>query len=147
MEVHLRCTAPNCGLEQRQTRSGQVCSEGHGGAPGKCPSCGEVFHYQAHCSYCSTTEEPKEEHPVLDTPTKKKVRIISHTTIPDDYFDREESTILLVDGVEIGQGYYRGEPEDNCRSRDYKWVEQLLKKLAESLGADVEVVEEEIKVD
>ena len=48
-------------------------------------------------------------------------------------------TEVLVDGVLIGQGSYGGEPEDNSRWRDYRWVEPLLKKLAEVLGASVEI--------
>jgi hypothetical protein len=53
------------------------------------------------------------------------------------YDDRLERTVVMVDGAEIGSGDYGGEPEDNCRFRDYKWVEPLLKTLGEKLGAEV----------
>jgi len=64
---------------------------------------------------------------------KVEIQSLSRTT---DY-NIVEKTKVLVDGVEIGTGRYGGEPEDNCRYRDYDWVEDMLKKLAESLGADV----------
>lgn len=48
---------------------------------------------------------------------------------------------VLVNGEPVsGQGTYGGEPEDNSRRRDYKWVEETLQKLAEKLGAVVTVV-------
>lgn len=52
-------------------------------------------------------------------------------------YDTLEKTVVLVDGVEIGGGSYGGEPEDNCRYRDYSWVEMLIKRLAETLDAKV----------
>lgn len=69
---------------------------------------------------------------------KPKVTIRSITT-SGEYDDREK-TQVLVGNEKVGEGSYGGEPEDNMRSRDYRWVEPLLKKLAEALGAEVEVV-------
>lgn len=53
-----------------------------------------------------------------------------------------ESLNLFVDGELIAEGYYGGEPEDNCRIRDYLWVEKALATLAEKLGAKVSITEE-----
>lgn len=55
-----------------------------------------------------------------------------------------EHTEVYVDGKML-DAYctYRGEPEDNYRSRHYSWVEPLLKKLAEKLGAKATIVEED----
>lgn len=50
-----------------------------------------------------------------------------------------EDISVLIDGEEIGSGWYGGEPEDNRKSRTYKWVEPLIQKLAEKLGAEVKV--------
>lgn len=55
--------------------------------------------------------------------------------------DRDlESVRVYVDGALIGEGWIGGEPEDNCRSRDYRWVEPLLRELANRLGAEAEIV-------
>lgn len=64
---------------------------------------------------------------------------IEAITFKSDYWPKREETRILVDGNLIGQGFYGGEPEDNLKSRDYNWVEPLFKKLAESLGAAVEI--------
>ena len=68
---------------------------------------------------------------------KHKVEIKS-ITVYDKYGYHDETEVWL-DGKLIGNGGYGGEPEDNYRSRDYDWVEPLLKSLAEQLGADVEI--------
>ena len=68
-----------------------------------------------------------------------KVRIES-VTEKSKYGDFE-LTRIYVDDVLIGEGSYGGEPEDNFRSRDYRWVEGLLEDLATELGAEVEIVE------
>ena len=49
---------------------------------------------------------------------------------------------ILVDGESLCvHGTYGGEPEDNSRRRDYKWVEVALRRLAKKLGATVVVAE------
>lgn len=48
---------------------------------------------------------------------------------------------IKVDGKYLGGGSYGGEAEDNCRSRDYSWVETVLRKLSIELGASVETIE------
>ena len=68
-----------------------------------------------------------------------KVRIES-VTEKSKYGDFE-LTRIYVDDVLVGEGSYGGEPEDNSRSRDYRWVEGLLEDLATELGAEVEIVE------
>ena len=65
-----------------------------------------------------------------------KVTIKSYSKETD--YEPQEVTIVEVDGKEIGRGRYGGEPEDNCRYRDYDWVEFLLERLAKELGAEVE---------
>ena len=67
----------------------------------------------------------------------RKVVIKSMTEETDD--DVFEQTIVEIDGKRIGQGSYGSEPEDNTRYRHYGWVENLIKKVAEELGADVEI--------
>lgn len=61
-------------------------------------------------------------------------------SITGDNFENNinEMTIVEVDGKEIGRGWYGGEVEDNYRFRHYGWVEILLKRLAESLGAEID---------
>lgn len=54
-DVQLNCTVAHCGRPQRSTRGGSICVSGHGGAPGKCPSCSEVYTDVAHCPSCSNT--------------------------------------------------------------------------------------------
>ena len=71
-----------------------------------------------------------------------KVTIKSITDSED--FEIEDVEVY-IDGEKIGEGYYGGEPEDNMRSRTYKWVEPLLKTLAEKLGAEVEIQKIEVK--
>jgi hypothetical protein len=55
-----------------------------------------------------------------------------------------EMTEVYVDGKVLDTNWntYGGQPEDNMRYRDYRWVEPLLKELAEKLGAKVTIVEE-----
>lgn len=52
----------------------------------------------------------------------------------DPYYE----TRVYVDGEFIGRGDYGGEPEDNSIFRGYDWVQPILAKLAEKLGAEVE---------
>lgn len=47
---------------------------------------------------------------------------------------------ITVNGVVVASGRYGGEPEDNTRTRDYRWVERAVSAVARALGADVEVV-------
>lgn len=61
--------------------------------------------------------------------------VIESITIKNPY---TESTKVIVNGQLIGEGVYGGEPEDNIRSRDYKWVETTLVNLANALGSKVE---------
>lgn len=56
------------------------------------------------------------------------------------YYRLLEQTVVEIDGLVIGMGDYGGEPEDNMRCRDYRWVEPLLAKLATVLGAEVNIV-------
>jgi hypothetical protein len=53
------------------------------------------------------------------------------------YYDVE----VLLDGELLTHGRYGGEPEDQTRCRDYAWVETALTRLAEKLGATVEITE------
>lgn len=70
-----------------------------------------------------------------------KVRIES-ITVNDKYHDNDEVTVVYVDNERLPfNGWYGGEPEDNLRSRNYSWVEPILRALAEKLGAEVEVKE------
>jgi hypothetical protein len=73
---------------------------------------------------------------------KKKVELkFAHWA--NDYNDGYELTIF-VDGQELPVwAQYGGEPEDNSRHRSYKWVEEALKQVAESLGAEVIITETE----
>jgi len=50
---------------------------------------------------------------------------------------------LVVDGEIVDSGEFGGEPEDNLECRDYKWVKDMLSKLAGELGAQprIETVE------
>ena len=68
-----------------------------------------------------------------------KVTIKSITDYEFDVYNCHEITSVEIDGKRIGGGWYGCEPEDNRRCRTYKWVEQLLKTLAEKLGAEVEI--------
>lgn len=60
--------------------------------------------------------------------------------------EREEITVY-VDGVIVGNGHYGGEPEDNTRSRDYSWVEELISAVSKKLGAEVTTEHLEVNVD
>ncbi|MFA6046553.1 MAG: hypothetical protein WC718_16330 [Phycisphaerales bacterium] len=65
-----------------------------------------------------------------------------------DSDDSNYSTIKIdLDGKQIADGSYGGEPEDNCRTRDYRWVQGVIHDVAEALGARVEVVYEELADD
>ncbi len=55
------------------------------------------------------------------------------------WFPDREAVAVEIDGVLHGPFYYGGEPEDNCRSRQYSWVEDLLHKMATALGAEVKL--------
>lgn len=50
-----------------------------------------------------------------------------------------EKLAVFIDGELVAFHAYGGEPEDNCRSRDYHWVEPLLRLVAERCGAAVKV--------
>jgi hypothetical protein len=57
--------------------------------------------------------------------------------------DLIEMTEVYVDGKSVEGWYtYGGQPEDNSRERNYRWVEPLLKELAERLGAKVVMIGE-----
>jgi hypothetical protein len=75
----------------------------------------------------------------------KKV-IIKSKTISNKYRVRE-AVEVFVDNVSFGEECYGDieAPEDNSRGRDYSWIEPLLKQLAETLGAEVEIEEVSIK--
>lgn len=45
--------------------------------------------------------------------------------------------------IDVGHGYIGGEPEDNCIYRTYNWIVPMLKKLGETLGAEVTIIETE----
>lgn len=66
-----------------------------------------------------------------------KVTIKSYNKKTD--YEPQEITIVEIDGIEVGRGTYGGEPEDAYRCRDYGWVEILIEKVAEKLGAKVEL--------
>ena len=69
--------------------------------------------------------------------TKPLVQLkFEYTDTGYSHFDTIE---VFVNGKSIGKGYYGGEPEDNSRSRDYVWVEEVIKSLAKELGATVQV--------
>lgn len=57
-------------------------------------------------------------------------------------WDSRDRIEIWVDGKSIGGGSYGGEPEDNTRSRDYSWVEDVIAELAKELGATVECTHE-----
>lgn len=46
---------------------------------------------------------------------------------------------VLVDGKVVATGQYGGEPEDNRECRDYSWVKESLRALAEALGAEAQI--------
>lgn len=54
---------------------------------------------------------------------------------------------VCLNGAVIAEGTFGGEPEDNSRHRDYKWVVKAMAALAEGLGADIEIVETEGSAD
>ena len=74
----------------------------------------------------------------------KKV-LIKSITRADSWHHYSEEVEVFIDGKSLGVEMYGGEPEDNCRGRDYSWVEPLLKQLAELLGAEVEIESINIK--
>jgi len=57
---------------------------------------------------------------------------------PEDC-DYSESVDIKVNGAIVEVGSYGGCPEDNSRNRDYRWVEDAIIKVAEALGAEVEI--------
>lgn len=62
--------------------------------------------------------------------------------------DSNYSTIKIeLDGKQIADGSYGGEPEDNCRYRSYGWVQGAIRAVAEALGAKVVSVKEELAED
>lgn len=74
-----------------------------------------------------------------------KVEIQSITN-PDGRYARigyDEFVRVLVDGKELLLEQYGSEPEDNCRGRDYSWVEKAFVAIAKSLGAEVEVTKKQ----
>ena len=71
---------------------------------------------------------------------KPKIVIKSIETTNNKWDLPLESVIIEIDGVAIEtENFYGGEPEDNSRMRDYKWVEPLIIKLIKTLGFDVEI--------
>lgn len=65
-----------------------------------------------------------------------------------DSDDDNYSTIKIeLDGKQIADGWYGGEPEDNSRTRSYRWVQTAIRAVAESLGAKVQIVKEELADD
>jgi hypothetical protein len=66
-----------------------------------------------------------------------------------DEYERSDHASIEVHagGVKIADGHIGGEPEDNGISRDYAWIVPLLKTLATTCGADVEVVETQAEED
>lgn len=74
-----------------------------------------------------------------------KVKIVSITE-RTKYKDLE-SVEVYVDDEFVGRGFYGGEPEDNSRIIDYSWVEELIEKLSEKLGAEVVYDIKEMKDD
>jgi hypothetical protein len=65
--------------------------------------------------------------------------LIESITVGDTYRYERELTRVSVDGQELCTGSYGGEPEDNSRRRDYRWVEPLLQQLSARCGAEVEL--------
>lgn len=58
--------------------------------------------------------------------------------VTENKYDPERASIeVFLDGKSLGWGGYGGEPEDNSRHRDYSWVEAILERVAEGLGAKV----------
>ena len=45
--------------------------------------------------------------------------------------------VVLVNGEVLSAETYGSEPEDNCRTREFRWVERVLQLVAERCGADV----------
>jgi len=72
----------------------------------------------------------------------KKLTI--RTVILEDYYDMREKDEFYLDGEKIGEGYYGGEPEDNSKGRDYRWVSEVIQKIAESLGAELELKQDRV---
>ena len=58
-----------------------------------------------------------------------------------DGWQFRESLDVFIDNEHIASEMYGGEPEDNLRCRDYKWVERVIKEVAEKLDATV-IIEE-----
>lgn len=52
---------------------------------------------------------------------------------------------ISMNGKVIASGCFGGEPEDNCRTRTYKWVLKALHELSEALGAEVDITEVELE--
>ena len=81
--------------------------------------------------YIDTTPE------ITHTVPKVVIKSISGSSKWRDWIEQTE---VYVDGERLEEWCnYGGDPEDNSRNRDYRWVEPLLKKLAESLGAEVTI--------
>lgn len=65
-----------------------------------------------------------------------ELRIVTH--IEEDSWSGERVyQDFYIDGIKVGEGSYGGEPEDNSWSRDYSWVDEVISRVAQSLGADV----------
>lgn len=63
--------------------------------------------------------------------------------ITNRWGESRDEVEVLVNGNWVTGGSYGGEPEDNKRCRDYRWVEVALQRLAEALGAQVVTTEQE----
>jgi hypothetical protein len=72
---------------------------------------------------------------------KVKLEIFDCWDPPGDY---NGVIVISTNGKTIAKGYYGGCPEDNSRLRDYRWVQDALHAVSESLGAEVEVRQYEV---
>ena len=63
---------------------------------------------------------------------------MNHVTIKIiEAFQGQDILEVRVNGEYIGGGQCGGEPEDNCRTRDWAWVELLLNALTQKLGGEL----------
>jgi hypothetical protein len=55
----------------------------------------------------------------------------------NDALDWHGRLVVLIDGEPVACESYGCEPEDQCRTRDLRWIEALVKLVAERCGANV----------